>query len=92
MLAANGMNQATLSERLGLKRSTMSIKLAGRSSWSVPNLVETAYILNTTPQALMDDTFMTRMEKMRSSEQKPSELPVAESMIQDEQGKKKSEE
>lgn len=40
----------------------------------------------------MDDTFMTCMEKMRSGEQKPSELPVAESMIQDEQGKKKSEE
>ncbi len=35
---------------------------------------------------------MTRMEKMHRGEEKPSELLVAESTIQDEQGKKKSEE
>ncbi|WP_300745392.1 hypothetical protein [uncultured Bifidobacterium sp.] len=49
MLAANGIDQATPSERLELKHSTMSIKLASSSSWYVPNLVETAYSLNTTP-------------------------------------------
>ncbi|KFJ02903.1 plasmid maintenance system antidote protein [Bifidobacterium subtile] len=60
-LAALGLNQSALADYLGIKRSTISVKLNGKSVWTVPDLVNTANYLETTPEALMDDSMMSQM-------------------------------
>ena len=60
-LAAAGRSQVDLANYLGVKRSTVSVKLAGKTPWSVPDLVNTANFLDTTPEELMDDTYMRQM-------------------------------
>lgn len=64
LLTANGKNQTDLANYLGLQRSTISVKLKGKSEWSVPDLVNTANYLGTTPVALMDDSMMKTMNNM----------------------------
>lgn len=64
MLTATGKSQAGLADYLGLRRSTISVKLSGKTQWSVPDLVNTANFLDTTPEALMDDSMMKAMNKM----------------------------
>ena len=61
LLAAKGHTQADLAGALGLTRSAASYKLSGKSVWSVPDVVRTANFLETTPEALMDDSLMRRM-------------------------------
>ena len=64
LLTARGKTQTDLASYLGLQRSTISVKLKGKSEWSVPDLVNTANYLGTTPSALLDDSMMRTMSKM----------------------------
>ena len=57
-LAAKGLNQTDLAKYLGVKRSTISVKLVGKSAWSVSDLVNAANFLDATPDELMNDAFM----------------------------------
>ena len=68
MLAFNGMNQTDLANALGMKRSTISVKLNGRIGWSAADLVKTANVLHTSPQALLDDTLMEQSRKVHGGE------------------------
>ena len=68
MLAFNKMNQTDLANALGMKRSTISVKLNGRIGWSAADLVKTANILHTTPQALLDDTLMEQSRKVHEGD------------------------
>lgn len=45
----------------GVKRSTISVKLAGKSAWSVSDLVNAANFLDATPDELMNDAFMNEI-------------------------------
>lgn len=45
----------------GVKRSTISVKLAGKSAWSVSDLVNAANFLDATPDELMNDAFMNEL-------------------------------
>ena len=65
MLAFNGMNQTDLANALGMKRSTISVKLNGRIGWSAADLVKTANVLHTSPQALLDDSLMEQSRKVQ---------------------------
>ena len=64
MLTARGKTQTDLASNLGLQRSTISMKLKGKSEWSVPDLVNMANYLGTTPAALLDDSMMKTMNNM----------------------------
>ena len=64
MLTATGKSQSSLADYLGVRRSTISVKLSGKTQWSVPDLVNTANFLNTTPEALMDDSMMKTINRM----------------------------
>ena len=64
LLTARGKTQTDLASYLGLQRSTISVKLKGKSEWSVPDLVNTANYLGTTPAALLDDSMMKTMSRM----------------------------
>lgn len=68
MLAINGMNQTDLANALGLKRSTISVKLNGRISWSAVDLVRAAAALHTTPQALLNDTLMKQASQVKKNQ------------------------
>lgn len=65
LLAAQGLNQSDLSRALNLTRSAMSYKLTGKTTWSVPDLINTANFLGTTATALMDDSLMRQMMGLR---------------------------
>lgn len=45
----------------GVKRSTISVKLARKSAWSVSDLVNAANFLDATPDELMNDAFMNEL-------------------------------
>lgn len=45
----------------GVKRSTISVKLARKSAWSVSDLVNAANFLDATPDELMNDAFMNEI-------------------------------
>ncbi|WP_101618133.1 helix-turn-helix domain-containing protein [Bifidobacterium margollesii] len=62
-LAAKNMNQTDLANYLGVTRSTISVRLSGKSAWSVPDLVNTSNFLETTPADLMDDSLMIQMHR-----------------------------
>ncbi len=64
MLTATGKSQSSLADYLGVRRSTISVKLSGKTQWSVPDLVNTANFLDTTPEALMDDSMMKTINRM----------------------------
>ena len=68
-LAAKGLNQTDLAKYLGVKRSTISVKLAGKSAWSVSDLVNTANFLDTTPDELMNDVFMSELGMKKNQDQ-----------------------
>jgi peptidyl-prolyl cis-trans isomerase A (cyclophilin A) len=65
-LTLRGQNQAALADYLGVKAATVSMKMNGRSVWSVPDLVNTANFLGTTPEALMDDSFLEKVSGVSS--------------------------
>lgn len=62
------MNQTDLSNALGMKRSTISVKLNGRIGWFAADLVKTANVLHTSPQALLDDTLIEQSRKVHESD------------------------
>ena len=64
MLTATGKSQSSLADYLGVRRSTISVKLSGKTQWSVPDLVNIANFLDTTPEALMDDSMMKTINRM----------------------------
>ena len=78
MLAFNGMNQTDLANALGMKRSTISVKLNGRIGWSAADLVKTANVLHTSPQALLDDSLMEQSRKVQDDMGKAPGNPGAD--------------
>ena len=78
MLAFNGMNQTDLANALGMKRSTISVKLNGRIGWSAADLVKTANVLHTSPQALLDDSLMEQSRKVQDDMEKAPGDPGAD--------------
>lgn len=60
-LTAKGATQQELGDALGIKKSTISTKLSGRTAWSLADLVRAAAFLGTTPETLMDDSIMKAM-------------------------------
>ena len=78
MLAFNGMNQTDLANALGMKRSTISVKLNGRIGWSAADLVKTANVLHTSPQALLDDSLMEQSRKVQDDMEKAPGSPGAD--------------
>ena len=64
LLNAKDLSQTALAQALGIKRSAMSLKINGKNSWSVPDLAKAAAFLNTTPEALMDDTLLRQQSEM----------------------------
>ena len=68
-LAAKNISQVSLAAYLGVRATTVSMKLKGKSSWSVPDLVKTATFLGTTPETLMDATFIEEMDSVKGSRQ-----------------------
>ena len=53
----------------GVKRSTISVKLAGKSAWSVSDLVNAANFLDATPDELMNDAFMNELGMEKNQDQ-----------------------
>ncbi|WP_369122464.1 hypothetical protein [Bifidobacterium pullorum] len=51
-----------MAEVLGLQPSSLSMKLAGRTAWSVADLVKTADFLQAKPEELMDDVMVNQVE------------------------------
>ena len=64
MLTATGKSQASLADYLGVRRSPISVKPSGKTRWPVPDLVNTANFLDTTPEALMDNSMMKTINRM----------------------------
>lgn len=60
-LSALGKTQGELGNALGVKNTTVSMKLSGHTAWSLADLVRAANFLETTPVALMDDSIMKAM-------------------------------
>lgn len=60
-LSAMGKTQKELGDALGVKNTTVSMKLSGRTAWSLADLVRAAAFLGTTPETLMDDSIMNAM-------------------------------
>lgn len=61
-LTARGITQASLAEPLGLKPSAVSMKMRGKTSWSIPDVVNAADFLGVAPEDLMDDTLVSQFE------------------------------
>lgn len=70
-LVSRNIPQMALAEKLGIKASSLSMKMTGRSAWSIADLVNAADFLGVTPQDLMDDSVV------RSADAKYG-VPVAE--------------
>ncbi len=77
MLTATGKSQSSLADYLGVRRSTISVKLSGKTQWSVPDLVNTANFLDTTPEALMDDSMMKTINRMGIQQGSPASAGAA---------------
>ncbi len=61
-LTARGITQASLAEPLGIKPSAVSMKMRGKTSWSIPDVVRAADFFGVTPEDLMDDTLVNQFE------------------------------
>lgn len=72
LLAATGKSQVSLADHLGVPRSSISVKLSGKTQWSVPDLVNTTNFLATTPDVLMSDSMMKVMNKMGIQQDSPT--------------------
>ena len=79
LLTALNHTQADLAKALGVTRSAMSIKLAGKSTWSVPDVVNTANYLGTSMESLIDDSLMRRM--VGDTEKAGSEEPASDGLL-----------
>lgn len=62
-LTARGITQASLAEPLGLKPSAVSMKMRGKTSWSISNVVNAADFLGVAPEDLMDDTLVNQFDR-----------------------------
>jgi transcriptional regulator with XRE-family HTH domain len=61
-LHMRGISQAELSVPLGLKPPAVSLKLNNKTTWSLPDLVNTADFLGVSIEDLLDDTLLRKME------------------------------
>ena len=66
LLADRGLSQTSLGEALGLKRSAMSLKLNGRSTWYAIDMVNAANFLNVSLDTLLDDSLMKQMQRLQN--------------------------
>lgn len=64
LLASKGLSQNSLAKAMGIRGSSMSVKLKGSSVWSVPDLIVAADFLKIRPEALMDDDLMRQIESL----------------------------
>lgn len=77
LLADRGYSQTALGEALGLKRSGVSLKLSGRTTWSGTDMVNAAHFLGVSLDVLVDDSLMRQMKELRGTQnEKPRrEIP-----------------
>ena len=78
LLAARGYSQSALAEAMGIGRSAMSLKMSGKTGWSVVDLVNASRFLETSTEQLLDDSLMHAMgaktTKATSEEMASNEL------------------
>lgn len=68
LLADRGYSQTALGEALGLKRSGVSLKLSGRTTWSGTDMVNAAHFLGVSLDVLVDDSLMRQMKELRGTQ------------------------
>lgn len=61
LLTAYGYSQSSLAEAMGIGRSAMSLKMSGKTGWSVYDLVNASRFLKVSTEQLLDDSLMRRM-------------------------------
>lgn len=61
LLTAYGYSQSSLAEAMGICRSAMSLKMSGKTGWSVYDLVNASRFLKVSTEQLLDDSLMRRM-------------------------------
>ena len=83
LLTALNRTQADLAKALGVTRSAMSIKLAGKSTWSVPDVVNTANYLGTSMESLIDDSLMRRMGVAQDTDADMEKSAVSDGLSDD---------
>ncbi|WP_143724599.1 helix-turn-helix domain-containing protein [Bifidobacterium longum] len=61
LLTAYGYSQSSLAEAMGIGRSAMSLKMSGKTGWSVYDLVNASRFLKVSTEQLLDDSLMRIM-------------------------------
>ena len=61
LLTARGYSQSSLAEAMGIGRSAMSLKMSGKTGWSVIDLVNASRFLNAGVEQLLDSSLMRQM-------------------------------
>ncbi|WP_407640838.1 helix-turn-helix domain-containing protein [Arcanobacterium ihumii] len=64
-LRRRGLTQMSLADKLGITSATMSTKIAGKTSWSVEDLVKTAAFLDVSIADLLPEETV-ELEKAKS--------------------------
>ncbi len=72
-----GMNQLDIAKVLGIGGTTVSRKLAGKTGWSVSDLIKTAALLDVSVSDLVAEE-MVEIEKMRLASAHAEPKPVSE--------------
>ncbi len=62
MLAARNETQAALADALGLKKPAMSMKMSGKTNWSVIDLVNASLFLNASVESLLNGDLMYQLQ------------------------------
>ena len=61
-LATRGLTQASLAKPLGIKPSAVSMKMLGKTSWSISDVVNAADFLDVRPEDLLDDSLVSQLD------------------------------
>ena len=80
LLTARGYSQSALAEAMGIGRSAMSLKMSGKTGWSVVDLVNAARFLNAGVEQLLDSTLMQQMG-VKHTEKASTEVEASNKLL-----------